>query len=136
MGTIFVAYGERDGRTEILEFAVDQATAGDHELYVYHVQEAPSESAAEVRTEIETAVQERDPFLVYDIEIERADGRSGTSSRSKQELLLEAIFENDRDFDYVVMGEVPRGPLEGITHSSMTEAVLKTHDIPVTLVPI
>ncbi len=136
MGTIFVAYGERDGRTEILEFALDQATRCDHEVFVYHIQEAESESVDEVRTEIETTVQERDAFLVYDIEIERVDGRAGSSARSKQELLLEAIFESDRDFDYVVMGEIRRGPLEGITHSSMTEAVLKTHDIPVTLVPI
>lgn len=136
MGTIFIAYGERDGRTEVLEFAVDQASTCGHDLLVYHVQEAQSESVAEVRTEIETTVEERAPFLVYDIEIDRSDGRAGSPVRSKQDLLVEAIFERDRDVDYVVMGEVRRGPIEEFTHSSMTEAVLKEHDIPVTLVPI
>jgi nucleotide-binding universal stress UspA family protein len=136
MGSIFVAYGERERRTAVLEFAVDQAATCGHELVVYHIQEAASESVAAVREEIESVVQEVEPFLVYDIEIRRWDERSRPRDGSKQTQLLEAIFESDREFDYVIMGEVERGPIEELIHSSMTEAVLKKHEIPVLLVPI
>lgn len=136
MGTIFVAYGDRDRRREILEFAVEQAASCGHDLVVYHVHEAPSESTTMVRDEIERVVQDTDPYLVYDIEIERWNDRSGERAVSKQERLLDAIFESGRDYEYVVMGEIERGTLEGFTHSSMTEAVLKERAIPVVLVPI
>lgn len=136
MAAIFVAYGERERRTEILEFAVDQATSCGHELVVYHIQEAKSESVPEIREEIETVVQHVDPYLVYDIEIVRFDDQSRKTGRSKQEVLLRAIFETDREFAYVVMGEIERGPIAEITHSSMTKAVLNEHSIPVLLVPI
>jgi len=130
MGAIFVAYGERDHRTDVLEFAVEQAMSGGRDLVVYHVREDKSESVLEIREEIEFAVRKKDPSLVYDIEIDRL------KDRSKRELLLEAVFETDRDFDYVVMGEIKRGPLEGITHSSLTKAILNEHSIPVMLVPL
>jgi nucleotide-binding universal stress UspA family protein len=130
MGGIFVAYGGRDHRTDVLEFAVEQAMSGGRDLVVYHVREDKSESVPEVREEIEFVVRKKDPSLVYDIEIDRQ------KDRSKRELLLEAVFETDRDFDYVVMGEIKRGPLEEITHSSLTKAVLNEHSIPVTLVPL
>lgn len=136
MGTIFVAYGIRDRRIDVLEFAVDQASTCGHELLVYHLQEARSESVAEVREEIETIVRQSDPYLVYDIRIDRYDDRSRKAGRSKQEQLCSAIFESDRDVDYVVMGKVERGPIEGFTHSSMTEAVLKENSVPVLLVPV
>lgn len=136
MGTIFVAYGERDRRTDVLKFAVDQAMSCGHEVVVYHIQEIESESTAEVREEIESIVQKKDPFLVYDIEIDRLEASSREAGNSKQELLLSAIFETDRDFAYVVMGEVKRGRIEGITHSSMTQPVLDEHSIPVMLVPL
>jgi nucleotide-binding universal stress UspA family protein len=119
-----------------LEFAVDQATTCGHELVVYHIQEAQSESVAEVRKEIETIVQQQDPYLVYDIEIDRWDSRSKERGQSKQNQLRKAIFETNRDYEYVVMGEIERGPIEGITHSSMTKAILKEHEIPILLVPV
>lgn len=136
MGAIFVAYGERDGRADVLEFAVDQATSCGHDLVVYHVQEAESESPHEVREEIESVVQQRDPFVVYDIEIESLEDHSGEAGPSKQELLLGAVFETDRDFEYVVMGDIERGPIEDIAHSSMTRAILDEGSIPVLLVPL
>lgn len=136
MAAIFVAYGERERRTAVLEFAVDQATSCGHELVVYHIQEAKSESVPEIREEIETVVQQVDPYLVYDIEIVRFDDQSRKSGESKQEQLLSAIFETDRDFAYIIMGEIERGPIAGLTHSSMTKAVLNEHSIPVLLVPI
>jgi nucleotide-binding universal stress UspA family protein len=136
MSAIFVAYGERDRRTDVLEFAVDQAMSCGRELVVYHVQEVESESVGEIRAEIESVVQKKDPFLVYDIEIDRLEASSTEAGISKQELLLRAIFESDRDLDYVVMGEIKRGPIEDITHSSMTKPVLDEHSIPVMLVPL
>jgi hypothetical protein len=136
MSAIFVAYGERDRRTDVLEFAVDQAMSCGRELVVYHVQEARSESVDEVRSEIESVVQAKDPFLVYDIEIDRLESSSKEAGVSKQELLRDAIFESDREFEYVVMGDVERGPLEDIAHSSMTNPVLDERSIPVLLVPL
>lgn len=136
MAAIFVAYGERDRRTDILEFAVEQAASCGHDLVVYHIQEARSESVGEIREEIETVVQQVDPYLVYDIEIVRLDGEFGKTGESKQEHLLRAIFETDREYAYVVMGKIDRGPIAEITHSSMTKAVLNEHSIPVLLVPI
>lgn len=136
MVAIFVAYGERDGRTKVLEFAVDQAISGGHTLVVYHVQEAKSESVPEIRAEVEAVVQQKAPSLIYDIEIDRPEDHSKRAGSSRQELLLSAIFETDRDFAYVVMGEIQRGPIEDITHSSMTTAVLNEHSIPVLLVPL
>ncbi len=135
MGTIFVAYGNRDRRADVLKFAVEQASAGGFELVVFHVQETPSESAMGVRAEIESVIEEIDPYLVYDIEIERPNNRS-EPAMAKEERLLKAIFDTDRDFEYVVMGTIERGPIEKFTHSSMTKAVLNKRSIPVTLVPI
>lgn len=136
MGVMFVAYGERERRTEVLAFAVEQASSCDHELVVYHIQEARSESVPEIREEIESVVQQTDPFLVYDIEIDRVDDRSPVTGASKQELLRQAIFDADRTYTCVVMGAVERGPIADITHSSMTKAVLKEHAVPVVLVPV
>lgn len=136
MGAIFVAYGERDRRTDVLEFAVDRAASCGCDLVVYHIQEARSESASEVREEIESVVQGADSFLVYDIEIDRVENRSSETVRSKQELLHRAIFETDRDYEYAVMGQIERGPIEDITHPSMTKAVLDKRSIPVMLVPL
>lgn len=120
----------------MLEFVAEQASASGFDLLVYHIQETPSESAMEVREAIESIVQGVDPYLVYDIVIERWDDRSGESDSSKQERLLEAIFGSDRDVEYVVMGEIERGPIEEFTHSSVPKAVLNERTIPVTLVPI
>lgn len=136
MAAIFVAYGERDRRTDILEFAVEQAMSCGHDLVVYHIQEAKSESVRKIREEIETVVQQVEPYIIYDTEIVRLDGKFGKTGKSKQEHLLRAIFGTDREFVYVVMGEIERGPIAEITHSSMTKAVLSEHSIPVLLVPI
>lgn len=133
MSTIFVAYGNRDRRYEVLEFAARQATAGDYGLLVYHILERPNESMEQVTEEIESVVDRVDPYLVYDIEIERV-GRH--DDRRRQDRLIRAITDTDRDVEYVVMGEVERGPLEQFTHSSMTEAVLRERSHPVALVPI
>ena len=43
---------------------------------------------------------------------------------------------NDRDYEYVVMGNIEQGLIEEFLLSSMSEAVLDTHKIPVMLVPV
>lgn len=41
----------------------------------------------------------------------------------------------DRDYEYVVMGNIERGPIEEFFLSDMSEAILDTHTLPVMLVP-
>jgi len=55
---------------------------------------------------------------------------------SKQKRLTDAVLEGDREFEYVVMGEVEHGRIEELMLPSLTEAVLGTHEVPVLLVPV
>lgn len=136
MGTIFVAYGDREGRFDVLEFAVDQSASSDHDLLIYHILESQETSAKTVRTEIEQAMEQMNPYIVYDIRIDKLTDRSTGSGETKSERIIDAISQPRRYIEYVVMGEIERGPIEGITHSSLTRAVLKECDVPVMLVPI
>lgn len=136
MGTIFVAYGEPGQREIVLEFAIEQAAACDHDVLVYHVQESPEESEEQIREEITTVVQRTASQLAVEVQIDSPDEFSDRTNVSTQKRLTDAIFETDRDFEYVVMGAVQRGSLEELSHSSTTKAVLKAHTIPVMLVPV
>ncbi|MFB6301158.1 MAG: universal stress protein [Halobacteriales archaeon] len=136
MGSIFVAYGGGDHRNAVLEFAVEQASASGYDLFVYHVQDSTTESVQSVREEIEAVVQRTDPHIVYEIEIDTRDEVSDRTNVSRQKRLVDAIHSGDREYEYVVMGDIERGSIEELTHSSMTEAVLETHTVPVLLVPI
>ncbi|MFB6266266.1 MAG: universal stress protein [Halodesulfurarchaeum sp.] len=136
MGTIFVAYGEPGHRNRVLEFAVEQAAASEHELFVYHIQEHDDESAKHTREEIAGVIERTDPTVTADVRINTRSEPSDLTNVSKRALLTEAILESDRNFEYVVMGDVERDTLEGLAHASMTEAVLETHAIPVLLVPV
>lgn len=136
MGTIFVAYGGGEHRNRVLETAVEQAAAGNHDVLVYHVMTEQTPDERRVRDEIRNVVQQRDPYVAYDIEIDggAVDG-TGTDD-PKETKLLEAIDRSALDFEYVVMGDVNRGPVEQFTHSSMTRAVLNEATCPVMLVPV
>lgn len=136
MGTIFVAYGGGDHRNRVLEFAVEQAGTSGYELVVYHLHESKTESPQTIREEIEAVVQRTKPHLVYEIEIDTRETVADRTNVSRQKRLIDAILSDDRTFEYVVMGDVERGSIEEFTHSSMTEAVLATHAVPVLLVPI
>jgi nucleotide-binding universal stress UspA family protein len=136
MGTIFVAYGEAEHRTAVLEFAVEQAAASDHDLLVCHIQESSKESARAIREEIDLVVQRIAPDLPVEVRINTRDEMSDQTNISAQKRLVDAILEPDRDYEYVVMGDIERGSIEGLAHASLTEAVLKTHAIPVLLVPV
>lgn len=133
MGTIFVAYGEPEHRTSVLKFAAEQAAACDHELLVYHIQDPTADSAERVREEIESVVQGTAPGITFTVHINTPDDLSRVSKRKR---LTDAIIESDREYEYVVMANIERDSPEGFTHSSMTEAVLKTHAAPVMLVPV
>lgn len=133
MGTIFVAYGDPEYRQTVLEFAAEQAAGCDHELLVYHVQESDANSAEEVREEIETVVREAAPEVALKAHINTPEDISRVSKRKR---LTDAIIESDRDYEYVVMANIQRDSIETITHDSMTEAVLETHEVPVMLVPV
>lgn len=136
MGTIFVAYGEPGHRKIVLEFAIDQAAACGHDLLVYHVQESPAESAQQLREEIATVVQRIAPQLTFEVQIDSPGEFSDLTNVSTGKRLTDAILETDRDYEYVVMGDVERGSLEEFAHASATEAVLETHAVPVMLVPV
>lgn len=136
MGTIFVAYGESEHRTAVLEFAVEQAAASDHDLLVCHISESSEASARAIREEIDLVVQRIAPDLPVEVRISTRDERSDQTNISVQKRLLDAVLDPDRDYEYVVMGDIERGSIEGLAHDSLTETVLKTHAIPVLLVPV
>ena len=136
MGIIFVAYGDREGRFDVLEFAVDQSASSDHDLLIYHILESPETSAKTVRTEIEQAMERMNPYIVYDIRIDELADRSTGSGETKSERIVDAISQPTQSFEYVVMGEIQRGPIESLTHSSLTRAVLKEGHVLVMPVPI
>lgn len=136
MGTIFVAYGEPKHRTTVLEFAVEQAAASDHDLLVYHAQESADESARATREEIDEVVQRIAPDLAVEVRIDTRDEVSDQTNISVQKLLMDAVLASDRDYEYVVMGDIERGSIEGLSHASLTKALLETHAIPVLLVPV
>lgn len=136
MGTIFVAYGEPEDRNAVLEFAAEQAAPCGHDLHVYHTQESADESPREIREEIDAAMERTAPAVTYEVEIETEEEYSDQTNVSEQKRLTDALLRDDRDYEYAVMGDVERGSIEEFTHGSMTKAVLKTHAIPVLLVPI
>lgn len=135
MGTIFVAYGGGEHRNRVLERATELAASGDHDLLVYHLATDPRASGPSVREEISSVIREVTPHVAYEIEIDDLPSDSTDESQSKPARLLEALDGTEGDVEYVVMGDVERGPVEQFTHHSMTGAVLNEGICPVMLVP-
>jgi nucleotide-binding universal stress UspA family protein len=136
MPTIFVAYGGPEGREEVLAFAAERAAASGDDLYVYHAGESVDEEGDSLRREIDGVVERTAPGIDYEVAIEPRQAESDATNVSTQKRLVDAIFDDDREFAYVVMGNVKHGAIESLTIPSMTEAVLDTHDIPVVLAPV
>ncbi|MFB6135076.1 MAG: universal stress protein [Halanaeroarchaeum sp.] len=136
MGTIFVAYGEPGHRNAVLEFALERAAACQDDVLVYHVQETEGESADRIREDVDQVVETTAPEVPVDVHVQTREEVSDLTNVSKQKRLTDAILEADREFAYVVMGDVQRDSLDRLTHASTTEAVLDTHAIPVLLVPV
>ncbi|WP_435102147.1 universal stress protein [Halarchaeum sp. P4] len=135
MGTIFVAYGEPERRTAVLEFAARQASASGHDLFVYHVQETEDASIDAVREEAEETLERVAPDVSAEVVVEEREFSDDTNV-SPNKRLIDAILESNEEYEYVVMGAVERTAVEGITHPSMTKAVLETRAVPVMLVPV
>ncbi|PSP99806.1 hypothetical protein BRC92_13455 [Halobacteriales archaeon QS_4_69_31] len=135
MPTIFVAYGGPEGREGVLAFAAERAAASGDDLYVYHAGESVDEEGDSLRQEIDGVVERTAPGTDYEVAIEPRQAESDATNVSTQKRLIDAIFD-DREFAYVVMGNVEHGAIESLTIPSMTEAVLDTHNIPVVLVPV
>ncbi len=136
MPCVFVAYGATENRIPVLEFAAERATAAGDELLVHHIQEGPEGSAEAIRQEVAGIIDRLAPNVQYEVRIDDHGVYSEDTNVSKQKRLIDAILEDDREYAYVVMGNIERGTIEELTLSSMTEAVLGTHDIPVMLVPV
>lgn len=136
MGTIFVAYGGPDNRERVLEFAADQAAASGDDLFVYHVQESADDRGDDVSEEVARVVGRTAPEVAYEIRIDAREGYSDQTNVSKQKPLVDTLLDSDRDFEYAVMGNRERSPLDELVIPSMTETVLETRAIPVVLVPV
>lgn len=139
MGTILVAYGKDPYRNTVLEFAIERAASANDDLFVYHINEPEDDSPEQIRAEIEQAIQQTAPDVSVEIAIEELSTlqeKFEHSKVSKQKQLIDIIESPERDYEYIVMGNIERGPIEGFFLSSMSEAVLDTHAIPVMLVPI
>lgn len=134
MGAIFVAYGgSPEERSAVLEFAAERAAASGDGLFVYHVQEG-DESDPDLRAEVREMVERVAPDVPLEVDLNVREN-SESANVSKQKRLVDAIVESGREFEYVVMGEIEHGRIEGFSLPSMTQAVLDTHEIPVLLVP-
>lgn len=136
MGTIFVAYGDHDERERVLAFAAERASGSGDDLFVYHVGGADEESPGAVREEVAAVVERTAPDVEVETCVSVPDSRSDRSNVSKQKQLLDVLTASGRDFEYAVMGNVERGPVESLVIPSMTEAVLESRSIPVVLVPV
>lgn len=139
MGTLFVAYGKEQSRKPVLEFAAQRAAAAGDELFVYHIRELEDPPDERIRTEVEEVIQRTAPEVDFEVSISGLENQEGEYERSKvskRKQLLDMIMATDRDYEYVVMGNVEQGPVEEFILSSMSEAVLDTQRIPVMLVPV
>jgi nucleotide-binding universal stress UspA family protein len=136
MGTIFVGYGDHEGREGVLAFAAERAAASGDDLFVYHVEEASDESAAAIRGEVAAGIDRTAPGVEFEVHMAGPEKHSDRENVSKQKRLLDAITDPDREFEYAVMGNVEHGPVESLTIPSATEAVLESRSIPVVLVPV
>ncbi|MFB6353863.1 MAG: universal stress protein [Halobacteriales archaeon] len=136
MGTIFVAYGEPGDREAVLRLAAEQAGAAGHDLLVYHVQEPESAPADVLRAEVDAVVADVAPDLEATVRVDPRDPVTDETNVSPAKRLVDAVLEEADDLEYVVMGDVERGSIDGLVHASMTEAVLDTHAVPVLLVPV
>jgi len=135
MATVFVAYGEK-GREDVLSFAARRAEESDADLFVYHYQETADETVGSVRAEIEAVLEAVAPDVAAEIVVEDGRGVSDEANVSSQKKLVDAIERDDREWAYVVMGNVPHGTVESFVLPSLTEAVLDLRDVPVMLVPV
>lgn len=136
MGTLFVAYGEPDERTAVLEFALERAAAAGDDLLVHHVLESEAEEPDAIREEVATTVERVAPDVAFEVRLDDRGVYSDESNVSTRKRLIDAILADGAEYDYVVMGNVEHGAIEELTLSSVTEAVLDTHAIPVLLVPV
>jgi nucleotide-binding universal stress UspA family protein len=137
MGTIFVAYGGLpEERTAVLEFAAERAAASGDDLFVYHAREVADEPAGDLEAEVRTTVDRVDPDVPVELDLNVETDDAEAADVSKQTRLTDAILGQGRELEYVVMGEVEHGRIEGLVLPSMTEAVLNTHRVPVLLVPV
>lgn len=141
MGTIFVAYGEESHRERVLEFAAERADASGDDLFVYHIHDTAETSEQRIHDEIGSVIERTAPGIEFEVQIgprDRLEADEAAYERtkvSKRKQLLDAIVESDREYEYIVMGNVDHGPVEEFVLPSMTEAVLETNAAPVALVP-
>lgn len=139
MGTILVAYGKNPHRKTVLEFAIERAAATNDALFIYHINEREDKSPNEIRTEIEQTIQQAESGVEFEVAINNLNAVEKNIEQSndpKQKQLADMIESSDREYEYIVMGNIERGPIEGFFLSSMSEAVLNTHALPTMLVPI
>jgi len=136
MATIFVAYGDHDGRESVLAFAAERAAASGDDLYVYHAQDGDDETPDAVREEVAAVVERTAPDVACETVVDVPDEETDRTNVSTQKRLLDAILGSDHEFAYVVMGNVERGAVERFVIPSMTEAVLESRGVPVVLVPV
>lgn len=139
MGTLFVAYGKEPARKPVLEFAAQRAAVAGDDLFVYHIREQADPPDERLRAEIEEVMRRTAPDVDFEVSIGGLDTQEGEYERSpvsKRKQLLDTITAAERDYEYVVMGNIDEGPIEELILSSMSEAVLDTRRIPVMLVPV
>ncbi|MDZ7702532.1 MAG: universal stress protein [Halobacteriales archaeon] len=136
MGTLFVAYGEPGERSAVLEFALERAAAAGDDLLVHHVIESETAEPDAIREEIAATVERVAPDVAYEVRLDDRGVYSDESNVSARKRLIDAILEDGVEYSYVVMGNVEHGAIEELSLSSMTEAVIDAHAIPVLLVPV
>ena len=114
-----------------LEFAAEMATAFDADLQVVHITDEHTEATDEIldraKTVLDAAGLDIVPKVTTDMDLEfRPADKVGED--------IITLVEN-RGYDHVVMGHESSGTVERAIIGSAAETVLRTEQVPLTVIP-
>jgi len=125
---LLVAYDDTDAGRRAVEFAADRAALTGESVDVVHA--GTEHTATQLREELGSIFDERQvPVQFSVIEIGGSDEKNVSISATLGELI------EDNDYALVVMGNEGRGLFHQLSEGSVTDAVIETGLVPVTLVP-
>lgn len=127
---VLVPMDSSDCSFRALEFATAFARSHDADLDVVHLTDHRTESTADL-VERARAVLEREGFEA-DVDVVIDAQRFRASSHIGKDILELA---DDRDVDHVVMGHHGTGALGRALLGSAAETVVRSADVPVTVIP-
>lgn len=125
---LLVAYDDTDAGRRAVEFAAERAAKTGESVDVVHVGTGLTE--AQLREALEALFAERNVPVEFEVvETGGSDEKNVSISATLGEII------DDRDYTLIVMGNENRGLFHQLSEGSVTDAVIETGVVPVTLVP-